>query len=119
MGNAYLKAFKSEKVYIITGSEFKELEGHVLVISRALYVLRSSGARWHDRFSDCMQELGFFPCRSDTDIWIRRNGSLYVYVAVYVDDLAIAIKDPKGFIEILGNFYKFKTKGSGPISFHL
>jgi hypothetical protein len=48
IGNAYLEAFTSEKLYIIAGPEFGEREGHILIISRALYRLRSSGARWHD-----------------------------------------------------------------------
>jgi hypothetical protein len=119
IGNAYLEAFTSEKVYIIAGPEFGELEGHILTISKALYGLRSSGARWHDRFADCIMEHGFFPSKSDPDIWMRKNGELYEYVAVYVDDLAIAMKDPKSFVNILENDYKFKTKGTGPIQFHL
>jgi hypothetical protein len=40
-------------------------------------------------------------------------------VAVYVDDLAIGMKDPEAFLSILIDKYKFKLKGSGPISFHL
>jgi hypothetical protein len=36
IGNAYLEAFTSEKVYIIAGPEFEEREGHILNISRAL-----------------------------------------------------------------------------------
>jgi hypothetical protein len=51
IGNAYLEAFTSELVYIIAVTEFKELEGHLLLISKALYGLCSSGARWHDRFA--------------------------------------------------------------------
>jgi len=82
IGNAYLEAFTSERVYIIAGPKLKDREGHILIISKALYGLRSSGARWHDRFSDCIRELGFFPCRAEPDIWIRRNGQLYEYVAV-------------------------------------
>lgn len=119
IGNAYLEAFTSEKVYIIAGPEFKELEGHVLIISKALYGLRSSGARWHDRFADCIMELGFFPCKSEPDIWMRKLNDTYEYVAVYVDDLAIAMKNPREFVDILENKHKFKTKGTGPISFHL
>jgi CRISPR/Cas system CSM-associated protein Csm4 (group 5 of RAMP superfamily) len=46
--NAYLEAFTSERVFIIAGPEFGELEGHILVISKAYYRLRSSGARWND-----------------------------------------------------------------------
>ena len=119
IGNAYLEAYTSEKVYIIAGPEFGSLEGHILIISKALYGLRSSGARWHDRFSDCMRELGFFPCKAEPDIWMRRKDNLYEYVAVYVDDLAIAMNNPKEFIDVLEQKHKFKTKGSGPISFHL
>jgi hypothetical protein len=68
IGNTYLEAFASEKVYFIAGPEFGEHEGHILIISRALYQLRSSGARWHDRFSDCIRELVFFPFKAESDI---------------------------------------------------
>lgn len=60
IGNAYLEAFTAEKVYIIAGPEYADLEGHILIISKALYGLRSSGARWHDKFADCMRDLGFY-----------------------------------------------------------
>jgi Reverse transcriptase (RNA-dependent DNA polymerase) len=101
--NAYLEAYTSEKVYIIAGPEFGEHEGHILVISKALYGLRSSGASWHDKFADCIREIGFFPCKAEPDIWMRKKGNLYEYIAVYVDDLAIAMKDPKELTDILEN----------------
>jgi Reverse transcriptase (RNA-dependent DNA polymerase) len=119
IGNAYLGACTSEKVYIIAGPEFKDCEGHILIISRALYGLRSSGARWHDRFTDCTRELGFFPCQAEPDIWMQKKGNLYEYVAVYVDELAIAMKDPKEFTDLLEKKHKFRLKGTGPISYHL
>ena len=50
---------------------------------------------------------------------MRRNGEIYEYIAVYVDDLAIAAKDPKALCDLLINKYKYKLKGTGPISFHL
>ena len=37
IGNAYLKAVTSEKLYIVAGPKFsRELEGHTLVIHKAL-----------------------------------------------------------------------------------
>jgi Reverse transcriptase (RNA-dependent DNA polymerase) len=33
IGNAYLEAYTTEKVYIIAGPKFREREGHILVIS--------------------------------------------------------------------------------------
>jgi hypothetical protein len=113
IGNAYLEAYTSEKVYIIAGPEFGSFEAHAMIISKALYGLRSSGESWHDRLADCMRELDFFSCKSEPDIWMRKHGNLYEYVAVYVDELAIAMKNLKEFISILEGKNKFNT------SFHL
>ena len=45
IGNAYLEATTEEKIYIMAGQEFKELQAHILVIHKALYGLKSSGLR--------------------------------------------------------------------------
>jgi hypothetical protein len=121
IGNAYLEAVTDEKVYIIGGPEFGHLQGHVLVVYKALYGLRSSGVRWYERFSKVMKAEGFTPCKLEPEIWMRRNraATKYEYVAVYVDDLALAMDDPKTFLDTLTSKYSFKLKGSGEISFHL
>jgi hypothetical protein len=66
-----------------------------------------------------MSELGFFPCKAENDIWMRKSENTYDYIAVYVYDLAMAMKRPKTFVDILEQTYKFKTKGTDPITFHL
>ena len=119
IGNAYLEAETSEKVYIVAGPEFGERQGHTLIIHKALYGLRSSGKRWHEKFSLVLKEMGFFPCKAEPDIWMRSNGDSYDYIAVYVDDLAIAAKDPQTIVKTLEEKYKFKLKGTGEITFHL
>jgi hypothetical protein len=86
------------------------------VIFKALYGLRTSG---HERFSDVLRGMGFQPCKAEPDIWLRRKGNVYEYVGVYVDDLALAMKAPQDFIDVLVEQHKFKLKGTGPISFHL
>jgi Reverse transcriptase (RNA-dependent DNA polymerase) len=73
IGNVYLDPYTSEKVYVDAGPKFGDREGHVLVISKALYSLQSTGARWHDRFADCIRELGFFPCKAEPDIWMMKK----------------------------------------------
>ena len=50
---------------------------------------------------------------------MRPAGNVYEYVAVYVDDLAMAMKDPKAFADILEKKYKFNLKGTGELHFHL
>ena len=119
IGNAYLEAFTKEKVCIIADPEFGELEGHLLLINKALYGLRSSGLRWHERFADTLRDMGFTPSLAEDDIWMRHNGDVYEYIAIYVDDLCIAAKDPKAITDLLAEKYKYKLKGTGPLAFHL
>ena len=35
VGNAYLEAFTDEKLYIVAGPEFQELEGHILIFPKS------------------------------------------------------------------------------------
>jgi hypothetical protein len=119
IGNAYLEAHTLEKVCIKAGKEFGALEGHTLIIAKALYGLRSSGLRWHEKFADCLRNEGFQPSKGEPDIWMREADGLYEYVAVYVDDLAFAMRDPQKYVDTLTERYQFKLKGTGPLEFHL
>ena len=119
IGNAYLEAETKERVYIHAGPEFGDREGHTLVIFKALYGLRTSGLRWHERFADCLRDMGFYPSKAEPDIWMRAKENVYEYIGVYVDDLAIVARDPKEITDTLLGKYGFKLKGTGPISFHL
>ena len=72
VGNACLEDKTKEKVYIIVGPEFGDLEGHALVVKKALYGLRTSGLRWHERLADCLRSASFFPCKMGPDKWMRK-----------------------------------------------
>ena len=121
VGNAYLQALTREKLYIVGGPEFEELQGHVLVMYKALYGTRSGGACWHDKFFDILHDMGFKPSKADPDIWMKssKGASHYEYIAVYVNDLPICMKEPKSFCDTLKEKYKLKLKGVGPINYHL
>ena len=120
IGNAYLESFTKEKVCFVAGPEFGEFEGHTLVIRKALYGLKSSGKCWHDKLHDVLIDMGFFPSKAEEDIWMRDCGDHYEYIAVYVDDLLIASKEPQGIIDALTSKpNNFKLKGTGPLTFHL
>ena len=67
----------------------------------------------HDRLFE-------IPYKAEPDIWLRQNGNVHKYVAVYADNLALALKDPQALLDQLtSNPCNFKLKGSGPITFHL
>ena len=119
IGNAYLEAYTQEKVCFYAGPEFGPLQGHLLVISKALYGLRSSGARFHDKLYDTLTDMGFRPSYADPDLWLRDAGDCYEYVCVYVDDLMAILKDPAAFFELLTTKYKYLLKGVGEPEYHL
>ena len=121
VGNAYLEAFTREKVYIIAGKEFEELEGHILIVVKALYGLKSSGKMWSERFHDILIDIGFKPSKADPCVWMRPtpDNSCYEYIAVYVDDLCIAARDPEELCKLLKEKFDLKLKGTGPLEYHL
>ena len=121
VGNAYLEAYTDQKLCIIVGPEFKELQGHLLIMIKTLHGTCSGGARWHDRLFDILQELKFKPSKADPDVWMRPEpgGICYEYIAVYVDDLAITAKDPQAFYNELKKRYNLKLKGVGHLEYHL
>ena len=58
--------------------------------------------------------MGFRASNAEPDIWLRLNQkfNVYEYIAVYVDDLAIACKNCDEIITILTDKYGFKLKGT-------
>ena len=68
---------------------------------------------WHDKFFEILHQMGFKPSRADPDTWIKysKDGSHYEYIAVYIDDLAIYMEDPKSFCD--------KLREVAPINYHL
>ena len=73
IGNAYLEAYTHEKLYIIAGAEFEELEGFILVFNNAIYGLKSSGKRRTERFNNIIKDMGFTPSTADPCVWMREN----------------------------------------------
>ena len=121
VGNAYLGAYTDQNLCIIVGPEFKELQVHLLIMIKTLHGTCSGRTRLHDRLFDILQELKFKPSKADPDVWMRPEpgGTCYEYIAVYVDDLAIAAKDPQAFCNELKKRYNLKLKGVGHLEYHL
>ena len=92
IGNAYLESYTREKVVFTAGPEFGDLAGHTLMIVKALYGLRTSGARFHEALATTLRKEGFQPCLADSDLWLRDAGDHYEYMCVYVDDLLVVMK---------------------------
>ena len=117
ISNAYLHGKTREKVY--TKIEFGKLEGKFLIIDKAQYGLKTSAARWHEVCSEVLLKIGFKPSKADADLWMRSKNEEYEYIAVYVDDLIIASRQPMKVIEEIKKTGNFKLKGVGEPEYYL
>ena len=70
--NAYITAPVTEKIWTVLGQEFGEDAGRKYIVVWSLYGLKSAGAAFRNHLSDCMHHLGFLPCTSDLDIWMKQ-----------------------------------------------
>ena len=86
IGNAYLEAFADEKLYIVAGPEFQQLEGYILIFLKALYGLKTSGKRWAEVIHCILRDMKFLLSKADPCIWLRKASNLrsYEYIVVYV-----------------------------------
>ena len=64
---------------------------------------------WHHTFYEILHQMGFKPTPTDSDTWLKhsKDGSHHEYIAVYVDDLAIYMEDPKPFCDKLREIARF------------
>ena len=84
--------------------------GEVLIVTCALYGLKSSGAAWRADLATMLRELQFTPTQANPYVWIRSSGTHYDLVLVYVDDILILVKNPKLTMDDLGKQYELKPE---------
>ena len=111
IGNAFLYGRTQEKVYIIAGPEFGELQGLPLIIDKGLYGLRTSAARFHEHLAEKLRKMGFLPSKADHDFWFKDCGDHYEYIATYVDDVLVYSRHPMDIINELKEDYILKGIG--------
>lgn len=112
--NAYLTAPCREKIYTIAGPEFGSDEGSIMIVKRALYGLKSSGAAFHSYLAEILYDLGYKPSKGDPDVWLRPavkpdGHQYYEYLLTYVDDIILVSHDPDVTMKGLQEAVKLKN----------
>ena len=98
--NAYLTAPNKEKVYIVAGPEFgPELCGQMMIVTRALYGLKSAGAAFRSYLASHLISLDYRASYADPDVWLRPavkpdGTQYYEMILCYVDDILCISHDP-------------------------
>jgi len=126
IGNAYLNAFTTEKIYYRAGLEWGEaMKGRVIVIVRALYGLKTSANAWRTHLCTTLHnDMGFQYSYADNDVWmkpdVKPDGTeYYTYILIYVDDILIVSDDPSRYMKQLQSAYYVKETSIGPPKLYL
>ena len=123
IGNAYINADAREK-YFIAGDEFgQSCKGQQVLIVKALYSLKTSGAAWRAHFADTLYSMGFQSSLADPDVWFKveckpDGFAYYAYILVYVDDVLVISHQPDVPMKIITKSFRLKD-GFGPPSRYL
>jgi len=119
IGNSYLEAKTREKLCIIAGPEFGELEGRTLAMLKACYGVRTSGNHFVEKLADDLRGMGFFQSQVDSAIWMYNCGDHYEHLCAWVDDILFASKNHMLLMEELKNKHKHVLKGVGSHKYYL
>ena len=122
--NAYLTANCHEKIWTYAGPEFGSEHGQPMIIRKALYGLKSSGAAFKAHLVETLHDSGFKPPKTDPDVWIRPAVKLdgtkyYEYIMCYVDDILSVSHDAKFILQSLKGQFKLKGDKIEPPDMYL
>ena len=68
ISGAYLNAPVGEKVWFVAGSGMGARKGMAIIITRALYGLKTSAKAWSEFFGKSLKEMGYTPCVANPDV---------------------------------------------------
>ena len=92
--NDYINTPTHEKAWFWSGTRFGQYKGRVIVIIHALFRMPSGESKQRYILYKIMIDLGFTPCITDPDVWIRAatklEGFEYCeYVLIHTDYLLV------------------------------
>ncbi|GJZ30303.1 putative RNA-directed DNA polymerase [Tanacetum coccineum] len=88
-------------------------------LDEEVYMLPPLG-QWNHKLTEALRDAGFVQSKNDHSLFVKNVGSVFLYVLVYVDDLAITGNDEleiENFKRFLKN--KFKIKDLGKLKYFL
>ena len=122
--NAYLATDSREKIWTRAGPEFGLESGTIMLIRKALYGLKSSGAAFHAHLAETLYDIGFVPTRADPDVWrwpaVKEDRfEYYEDVLCYVDDILTISHKTKDALKVVQAIFKLKDDKIEPPDMYL
>lgn len=102
---AYLNGELKEEVYMKQPEMFtvKGQENLVCKLEKSLYGLKQAGREWNHKINEILANMEFKQCKTDSCVFVKRNGNEINIIALYVDDILLACTSEETMENILEN----------------
>ena len=106
--NAFLNENLEEEVYMDQpeGFAIKEKEHMVCKLKKSIHGLKQAFRQWYLKFNDTITSFGFTENIVDRCIYLKVNGSRFIILILYIDDILLATND----LGLLHEAKKFLSK---------
>jgi len=122
VSNAFLHGFLLEEVYIEQARGFidSQFPSHVCRLHKSLYGLKQAPRAWFTRFSQTLLKLGFVSSTVDSSLFVFHQGSIHLYILIYVDDILFTRTSTSHIDSVIAKLHQvFKLKDLGNLSYFL
>ena len=62
-------------------------------LKRSIYGLKQASRQWYLKFDKIVTSFGFIENKFDQCIYMKVNGSKYIFMVLYIDDILLASSD--------------------------
>ena len=85
------------RVYCQQSSSFVDpaTPDYVCLLQKSLYGLKQAPRAWNQRFASYIRTIGFAASKSDTSLFVYKEGARIAYLLLYVYDIILTVPSPK------------------------
>nr|GEW65165.1 ribonuclease H-like domain-containing protein [Tanacetum cinerariifolium] len=120
VNNAFLCGDLKEDVYMYLPEGCESNNKHkVCKLNKSLYGLKQAPRQWNAKLTIALIKHGFEQSKFDYSLYVKKKGSMFVALLVYVDDIVITGNDEvevKSFKSFLSSKFLINDLGEGVVN---